>query len=463
MLKKTTLALGICAGLQLSFLTDANAARMERIQVYGSYTDTMFYVDLYYGSRGYRVDRVIVHNSPLRGGGGEANSVSLTAEEEKEFYKKAHDKTPWTEAEKAMVVNQLATYIAAFEKFMNDYNISEPARARIARSLGAIGVFYSALQTEEAMSNHIANDNYTGAIVELAAFAGVAAFSAVGAVAIVGVASGGGLLIGTAIAAIGAYQTIKLKDFINERVSDRKISEWGRELGRRVDVEIWEANTWDFFQWVCRFYPAHKYDLIDGCENAIQPFGMDTQLYTQKLRSRAEKKPPSLDILAIKRSDRVISADKVGHFPQFDTDNDGVYEEISWVNPQYSVVFFDINGSGILDDHREFSFRGYSLRKEPTALNGLGYFDSNSDSEISISDALYEYLYLWTDDNANGLSEPNEVEKLSSLDFGIVFSNSTGGTSNDPARGFELKNRFDGESLPGKVIKVQPLKPTEEI
>ena len=142
----------------------------------------------------------------------------------------------------------------------------------------------------------------------------------------------------------------------------------------------------------------------------------------------------------------------------FDLNSDGYAEKINWTNKD-SILAMDINKNGTIDNGREV-FGDYHIIRETgeRAKNGfeaLKQYDSNNDGVIDSSDEAYNDLLLWKDTNNNGVSETDELTRLS--DSGIKsisldYENSDLRTGSEAVIGNASEVAFDDETASNAKI-----------
>lgn len=104
----------------------------------------------------------------------------------------------------------------------------------------------------------------------------------------------------------------------------------------------------------------------------------------------------------------------------FDIDADGAIDVMSWTDRSEGLLAMDRNGNGLIDHGGELFGNATLLADGTRALNGylaLAELDSwifggNRDDFIDSADAAFVSLWIWTDVNHDGLSQPQELRTL---------------------------------------------------
>jgi hypothetical protein len=118
----------------------------------------------------------------------------------------------------------------------------------------------------------------------------------------------------------------------------------------------------------------------------------------------------------------------------FDINNDGKVDQTAWVARGDGLLVRDINKDGQINNGSELFGSATSLGNGKTAADGyvaMKALDTNNDGVLDASDAAFGELSVWTDNNGNGMTDGNELTKLSDLGINSLSLNATKSSVNN--------------------------------
>ncbi len=139
----------------------------------------------------------------------------------------------------------------------------------------------------------------------------------------------------------------------------------------------------------------------------------------------------------------------------FDLNGSGNPEAFQWVKPHDNNAFlvYDMNQNALVDGGVElFGAAGASRFEDVEAHNGfdlLALYDKkehggNGDLAITERDSIWKHLYLWLDADADGVSQPSEMTRLSNSKIARILVKPT---PNTPIVSDENGNQYGATSL----------------
>jgi hypothetical protein len=98
---------------------------------------------------------------------------------------------------------------------------------------------------------------------------------------------------------------------------------------------------------------------------------------------------------------------------KFDMDLDGINDPTGWIGTQEAFLVLDKNNDGLINNRSEM-FGNLDAYENGFSL--LASYDDNNDGVMDNRDWIFSRLRLWIDSNSDGVSQPEELFTLPSLD-----------------------------------------------
>jgi len=98
----------------------------------------------------------------------------------------------------------------------------------------------------------------------------------------------------------------------------------------------------------------------------------------------------------------------------FDMDGDHIADDTGWVSGGDGLLVIDRDGDGKITGPSEASFLSEKTDAK-SAWDGLAVLDNNKDGKIGKTDTRFAELKVWTDANANGVTDMGELKTLTEL------------------------------------------------
>ena len=132
----------------------------------------------------------------------------------------------------------------------------------------------------------------------------------------------------------------------------------------------------------------------------------------------------------------------------FDLNADGAPERLSWTSAGSDDAFLvlDRDGDGLAGNGEEL-FGNYTPQPGTSGRNGfaaLAVFDANADATVDDRDPVFADLRLWTDRNHDGVSQPDELQALTSAGIAALHLDyKTSKRTDDYGNHFALRAKVD--------------------
>ena len=214
-------------------------------------------------------------------------------------------------------------------------------------------------------------------------------------------------------------RTLKKDEFLELIINGQRIK------FKEGDIEQTYTHTWDgnTIKEEDRKFKVSGYVLQSGTSKNLNVKYIHPAkgLIKDDDKDPNDDKPETYDPLVIDLNNDGIKDTNLDYKINFDLDNNGFKEATSWIDNNDAFIAIDKNNNGTIDNgselfgNKSISNNAYAYTN-PNAKNGfesLKEFDSNNDDIINEKDKEFTNLLLWQDKNSNGISETDELIKLS--------------------------------------------------
>ena len=144
------------------------------------------------------------------------------------------------------------------------------------------------------------------------------------------------------------------------------------------------------------------------------------------VRKGKENAKQSYDPLVIDLDNDGFDMKKIENGVYFDLDENEFKEKTSWVDKKDGILSVDLNKDGKIDKGSEI-FGDTFLKKDGTyatsSIDALASYDENNDRIIDKNDKIFDELLVWQDINGDGISDVDELKKLSEYNISSINLN----------------------------------------
>ncbi len=109
----------------------------------------------------------------------------------------------------------------------------------------------------------------------------------------------------------------------------------------------------------------------------------------------------------------------------FDINGDGWRNHVGWAAADDGILAYDGDNNGLIELKSEIAFVDYVEGAE-TDLEGLAYFDTNNDGELTSLDDEWNSFSIWQDLDQDGVTDTGELKSLNSLGIFSISLTSDG-------------------------------------
>ena len=178
------------------------------------------------------------------------------------------------------------------------------------------------------------------------------------------------------------------------------------------------------------------------------------------VRKGKENAKQSYDPLVIDIDDDGFDMKETKDGVYFDLDEKGFKEKTTWIDKKDGILSLDLNKDGEINKGSEI-FGDTFIKKDgayaKSSIDALASYDENNDGVIDENDKIFDELLVWQDINGDGISDIDEIKKLSEYKIISINLNEKQGYERN-INGSILKNtitytkiNYENNKIKGKI------------
>lgn len=206
-------------------------------------------------------------------------------------------------------------------------------------------------------------------------------------------------------------------------VSAAELEDDPTEGGKKVGLT---PEEYDIFSELIILITGEAYELTDFDDCETDELEKDVQNNYDEYIKSEEQAPPRDPLIIHFANTSEIEFTTLDDGVNFDLDKNGFAEKTAWTKNNDGFLAIDINGNGIIDDGGELFGDNFIMpdgRISSTGFEALMSLDEDGNKKIDENDSVFEELFVWFDTDNKGITDSNELKRLTELGVSYIDLN----------------------------------------